>query len=264
MPPIGRSQRSSTRRPHVSTGAATTRSVEPFASAFVRETRFEIVGVVGDVPRSAPANRLRLPSISRSPIAAASGIHGRFMTFVIRTPGIRRTSAVSARMAVAAVDARLPPGASPPHDRRGLGRLRSAAVHDADHVGLCRHGVPPRRARPLPGTSPTAWSSRIREIGVRVALGASRGEVLRLVIGQGMRLTLAGAMIGVPAALIGPTADRRRAARYHGRRSRHLCRRGRHADGIGVLANYLPARRAARVDPLAALRADFPPPDRTD
>jgi hypothetical protein len=54
----------------------------------------------------------------------------------------------------------------------------------------------------LYGILASSVEQRIREIGVRVALGAARGEVLRLVIGHGMKLTLIGAIVGVPAAPI--------------------------------------------------------------
>jgi putative ABC transport system permease protein len=97
---------------------------------------------------------------------------------------------------------------------------------------------------------------RTREIGVRVALGAGRGEVLRLVIGHGMRLTLIGATVGVPAALI--------VTRLIGGMLPGIT----NADPViyvavvlllaasAFMASYVPARRATQVDPLVALRSD--------
>jgi ABC-type antimicrobial peptide transport system permease subunit len=99
-----------------------------------------------------------------------------------------------------------------------------------------------------------AVTQRTREIGVRMALGASRGGVLGLVIGQGMKPVLAGVLLGMAASfaltrlmtgflfgvppldwvtfLLAPLA---------------LC-------AVALAANVAPARRAANVDPMVALR----------
>lgn len=97
---------------------------------------------------------------------------------------------------------------------------------------------------------------RTREIGVRMALGAARGDIARMVVGRALALTAAGLVLGALGAralaqllgsmLFGVTAS----------------------DGItyaavagllmlvAMLASYLPTRRAMRVDPVRALRAD--------
>jgi predicted permease len=97
---------------------------------------------------------------------------------------------------------------------------------------------------------------RTREIGVRLALGATRHEVLGLVVRQGMALTLAGLGLGIAGAL--------GAARL----LRGLLYQTEPLDPVtfasvpailavvALLACYLPARRAARVEPMAALRAE--------
>jgi len=99
-------------------------------------------------------------------------------------------------------------------------------------------------------------TQRTREIGVRVALGARRSDVIRLVLGQGLRLTLMGMAIGIVCSvaltwvlrsvLYGITAT----------------------DPISFLAvaalltmaalaaSYIPARWATRVDPMQALRSE--------
>ena len=97
-------------------------------------------------------------------------------------------------------------------------------------------------------------AQRTREIGVRVALGAERYDVLRLVVGDGLRLTLVGIAAGSAAAL-GLT-----------RLMTDLLYAVRPGDPLtfvagaiilaatALLACYLPARRAARIDPMMALR----------
>jgi predicted permease len=98
---------------------------------------------------------------------------------------------------------------------------------------------------------------RTKEIGIRMALGAERGDVLRMVLAQGMRLAVAGIVIGIIAALS--------AGRLLSSFSRLL-----YGVGLGdpltlitvslaligatLLACYVPARRASKVDPMITLR----------
>jgi predicted permease len=99
-------------------------------------------------------------------------------------------------------------------------------------------------------------TQRTRELGVRVALGADTTDIVGLVIGQGMRLAGAGAIIGIAAALA---------------TTRLLVGLVKDIEpndpvtfvlvtfillGSALLATYLPARRASRVDPMTALRAE--------
>jgi predicted permease len=99
-------------------------------------------------------------------------------------------------------------------------------------------------------------TQRTAEFGVRMALGASRADVMRLVIGQGVRLAALGAAAGLAGALA------------VGRFAAGLLYDVRPADPltfaavltllsvVTLLACYLPARRATRVDPVSALRAE--------
>jgi macrolide transport system ATP-binding/permease protein len=99
-------------------------------------------------------------------------------------------------------------------------------------------------------------SQRTREIGVRIALGAQAGDVMKLVLRQGMKLVLLGVALGTGAALgvtrvvkfllFGLSATDPLA--YVGVALLLTV--------VGLLACYLPARRATRVDPMVALRAE--------
>jgi putative ABC transport system permease protein len=107
-----------------------------------------------------------------------------------------------------------------------------------------------------------ATTQRTREIGVRMAMGAQTGDIIRLILGQGLRLTMFGAVLGAAAAAglssalfsipflatllfeISPLDP--------------LVYIGCIAllTGVALLACYLPARRAASVDPMVALRCE--------
>ena len=97
-------------------------------------------------------------------------------------------------------------------------------------------------------------SSRTREIGIRVALGAQRGDVVRMVLRQGMALALAGVAIGLALAaglsrLLGSLLFGIGAADplTFGGAAALFC-------VIGLIACYVPARRATAVDAMEALR----------
>jgi len=95
---------------------------------------------------------------------------------------------------------------------------------------------------------------RTHEIGIRMALGGQRSDILMLVLSQGLRLTAIGGLIGIFVALL---ASQSVASLLYGIDARDP------ATFLGVsmllamvsgLACYLPARRATRVDPIVSLR----------
>ena len=99
-------------------------------------------------------------------------------------------------------------------------------------------------------------SQRAREIGVRVALGASYGDIVAPVVRQGLRLTALGLVLGMGAAfgvarLIGSVLYR---TEPHDLTT--LVAVPTLLGTVGLLASYLPARRAARIDPVITLRVE--------
>jgi ABC-type antimicrobial peptide transport system permease subunit len=106
------------------------------------------------------------------------------------------------------------------------------------------------------GLTAYAVAQRTREIGIRVSLGASRTRLVRGLLGQGLRLCLAGTILGLVGAI------------FFGRFLRTLLFGISATDGptiviviatmmaVVVAATYLPAARACRIDPVRALRQE--------
>ncbi len=99
-----------------------------------------------------------------------------------------------------------------------------------------------------------AVTQRTQELGVRMALGAQPGEVLWLVLGQGMRLAAAGAAIGLVVSLIASGLLRNQLFRVSPFDPLTFALVAAVMIGAASLASYIPARRATRVDPMVALR----------
>ena len=101
-----------------------------------------------------------------------------------------------------------------------------------------------------------AVAARTREIGIRIALGAQRQSVVRMVVGQVIRLVIAGAAIGLAGAL---AVGRLIASVLVGTQPtdpRALLSVSLLLATVALVAAYLPARRASRIDPVIALRGE--------
>jgi len=97
-------------------------------------------------------------------------------------------------------------------------------------------------------------SCRTNEIGIRVALGASRSAILRMVLREGVVVTLAGLVVGIPAALAASRLVEQMLFEVSAHDPTTLAAVAAGLAAVALVAGYLPARRALRVDPLVALR----------
>jgi putative ABC transport system permease protein len=177
------------------------------------------------------------------------------MTIVLRTSGDPSLLSAPLRQAVAAIDANVPVA--------GLGTLEAIVADSIEQprffallasafaaLALVLAGVG------IYGVMAYTVSQRTGEIGVRMALGATSREVFRLVLGDGLRLTALGIAIGVAGSFV---VGRWLRGLLYGVESRDWLTMAATAAillAVAALACLLPARRAMRVDPMAALRAE--------
>jgi putative ABC transport system permease protein len=209
-----------------------------------------IVGVVGDVKysgldASAPVE-VYLPH-TQHPVDG--------LTFVVRTPGDPTSFIADARAAVAALDPQLPLARVQSMEERitqSVSERRFTmlllAVFAMFAVTLSAVGVY--------GVLSYIVTQRTREVGVRVAMGAAPRDVVRMFVGEGALLAIAGLSCGLAAAWA--TAHWLQTMLFEvnswdpGTFAAVACL----LAAVAVIAAYVPARRAATLDPIAALRVD--------
>src|SRR5262245_47464277 len=177
------------------------------------------------------------------------------MTLVARTTGDPRQALASVRGAVRALDAALPM-----FDEKTLQAHSDSALF-LDRIvvtflsafGLLALTL---AAIGLYGVMAYSVTARTREIGIRMALGAQTGDVLKQVIKQGMVLALIGVAIGLAAAFALTRLMESLLFGVSATDALTFTLVSLLLAAIALLACYLPARRAAKVDPMVALRCD--------
>jgi ABC-type antimicrobial peptide transport system permease subunit len=101
-----------------------------------------------------------------------------------------------------------------------------------------------------------AAARRVREVGLRIAVGARAADVVRLLVGEAVRLVGLGLAVGLPAALLGTRLLERLLFGVAPGDPLTLAAVAAVVIGVGAGAGLLPAARAARVPPLRALGAE--------
>jgi putative ABC transport system permease protein len=216
-----------------------------------------VVGVAADVKHAGLASETR-PELY-VPFAQypewALRVAGRGMAFVVRSAADPATVVRGVRQEVAALDPTLPLSNVRPLDELVADsvaepRFRTVllAAFALLAVALAAVGVY--------GVISYAVAQRTRELGVRMALGAGRGQLLRLVLGEGLGLAAWGVAAGVLAALAATRAMRGLLYATSPTDPLTFAAVSLLVLAVAAAAAYLPARRAARVDPMVALRAE--------
>jgi putative ABC transport system permease protein len=108
----------------------------------------------------------------------------------------------------------------------------------------------------LYGTLSYHVQQRTREIGVRVAIGALKGDIVRLVFAQGSRWVVAGLLLGIAGSVGLSFALKSLVYKMEGLSASPLLLAMAAVGVAAIIACWLPAWRAARLDPMEALRAD--------
>ncbi|HUF36569.1 MAG TPA: FtsX-like permease family protein, partial [Gemmatimonadales bacterium] len=214
------------------------------------EVEATVVGVVGNV------KHLTLSGADEQQIYLAKAQNGGIFTSIAaRTAGDPDAMAEAVREAIWAVDRDQP-----------VWKIRSMA-------SLLDRDLAPRRftARLTGGFAVLALllaligvygvmsyvvAQRTREIGIRMALGAARGEVVRLVLGRGLRVVAAGTGLGLVAAYAGARLIERQLFGVAAADLATFVAVPLVLVAVAAAACWVPARRAARVDPAIALSAE--------
>ena len=216
-----------------------------------------IVGVVGDVRSGGPAQAVVpeffLP-VSQAPDEAWKWI-GRTMSLIARAEQDPLVLGPAMREALRRMDPSLPlyrieTLEASLSNALAPARFRTVLLGSLAAIGLLLALVG------IYGVVAFLVTRRRAEIGVRMALGASTGDVLRLIVGQGLRPVLVGTVIGVAGAI---ASARLLSAWLHGVSATDPLTLGATAAAlvaVAVVASVVPARRATRVEAVEAMRSE--------
>jgi putative ABC transport system permease protein len=210
-----------------------------------------VVGVIGDMRRTG----VDMPVREESFLPYAQSPRTSNMILVRTTSDDPLSLTPSVRSAVRAIDA-AQPIANVQTLEQQLARLVAQRRFNMVLVGVFASLALALAMIGAYGVTSYLVSQRTREIGVRLALGAEPSRVARLVVFDGMRVALAGVALGIVGAML---TTRLAAGLLYGVSPRDPLTIVGVATvllAVAAVANYLPARRAARVDPLVALRQE--------
>ena len=210
----------------------------------------EIVGVVADVKfnslDAASSEEMYLP-LAQNPWPA--------MTLVVRSDANARPLVAAVRAKIAEIDSTLPvSGILSMEDVVATSVAQPRLI--MQFVGVFAGFALLLAAVGIYGVMAYSAIQRKQEMGIRVALGAGPSDILRLVVGQGMRLTLVGVAAGVLVSFLLTRLLSSLLFGVHAIDATVFCGAALVLIGAAFVACYLPARRATQVDPMVVLRSE--------
>ncbi|HYB95299.1 MAG TPA: ABC transporter permease [Vicinamibacterales bacterium] len=210
----------------------------------------EIIGVVGDVRLATLEGDIR-PTVYLSSRQYAFGL----MNFVVRTTGDPARLGPSAVRIIREIDPLLPVSAVRPLDdvfAESIARPRLTAVAMSIFGGaallLAALGVY--------GIVAYSVSQRSREFGIRVALGAKPSQIIRMVVGQNLRIVALGLALGLLAAVPATRLLRGLLYQVGPNDPTTFVAIGVMLTAVAIVAAYLPARRGTQIDPVVTLKSE--------
>jgi len=210
----------------------------------------EIVGVVANSKWDDPSSDMGVPFLYQ-PYAQDTNL--RSLAFYVRTEREPRAMAATLHSTIQRLDPNLPV-----NNLRTLEAQVSSSIFSQKLVATLSVALALlaglMAALGLYGVLAYVVARRTREIGIRMALGGQRADILRMVLGQGARLTVIGGAIGIAVAL---GASQWVASLLYGVTARDPLTFAGVVVLLAIVAGaacYLPARRATKVDPMVALR----------
>ena len=210
----------------------------------------EIVGVVGDVKLTSVEGDIRATAYLSSRQYAFGLMH-----FVLRTTGDPARLGPAAVRVIRQIDPLLPVSAVRPLDEvfaESIARPRLTAVA----MGIFAAAALLLAALGVYGVVAYSVSQRAREFGIRVALGANPSQIVRMVVGQNLRIVAIGLLVGIIAAIPATRLMRGLLYQVGPNDPSTFVAIGTILAAVAIVASYLPARRGTRVDPVVTLKAE--------
>ena len=211
----------------------------------------EIVGMVGDV---------KYEGVEQPDRPDRADFYTSYLQFsypdtmvIVKARGAATSLLPAMRAAVASVDPALPIYDAMTLDER-IGATIARPRFNATLLGAFAGAALLLASIGVYGVLSYSVSSRMREIGVRLALGADAGRVMGLVLGEGLRLAALGAAIGIAASIAAARLAQGLLVDAGSWDPRLLGAAGVIMIAVAALAAFVPARRAGAVDPIVVLR----------
>jgi putative ABC transport system permease protein len=208
----------------------------------------EIVGVVADVKN----HRLEAPA-SADVYIALTQYDDTPRVLSVRGTIDKAALTAAVKREISALDRNVPLTAIKTMDEK-FSEATAGARYNALLLGLFAALALVMSQMGIYGVMSYAVSARTHEIGIRMALGAERRAVLRLIVGQGMKLAAAGLAIGLIAAVAATRLIKTLLFDVDANDPMTLCSVALLLAIVALLACWIPARRATKVDPLIALK----------